>query len=153
MNTKGPYIIEGFVTPNADIGSDYDVERDTLADAKKHARYLLTDDFRRVIEASGKLAYVRILDANRDCVFDVFRTVDREVSYAAAKLAGLSYNGLYSSDGRRFNNARPVLGYPNDFIELRNVNTEEWDVLHTDMQLHDSNGRPVENPMSTVNAS
>jgi hypothetical protein len=45
---------------------------DTIAEAKRRAKYVLTDDFRRSAELSSPLGYSRIM-ADGECVYDYFR--------------------------------------------------------------------------------
>ena len=54
------YQIQGFQTLNTERGYDAERTADTLKDAKKEARYMLSDDYRRASEASSKLATVQI---------------------------------------------------------------------------------------------
>lgn len=54
------YQVQGFENRTAETG--YDAERfaDTLKAAKREAKYMLSDDYRVVCEASRKLAKIQI---------------------------------------------------------------------------------------------
>ena len=54
------YQIQGFQTLNTERGYDAERSADTLKDARKEAKYMLSDDYRRASEASAKLATVQI---------------------------------------------------------------------------------------------
>lgn len=54
-------------------GSAYDTSADTVADAKKQARYCLTEEFRRSGEMSARFGYAKVInDKTNECVFDCF---------------------------------------------------------------------------------
>ena len=52
----------------ADVESDYFTN---LVDAKRYARYVLTEQYQRVCEASERIGYAQVL-VNGNCVYDVF---------------------------------------------------------------------------------
>lgn len=58
------YQIRGFQTSNTERGCDAEWDADTLAEAKRQAKYMLSDDYRRVCEASNALATVQIWKGN-----------------------------------------------------------------------------------------
>lgn len=57
-------------TKGADVE---DVHFETVAKAKARAKYLLTDEYRIVCEASEPLGYSKVL-VNGECVADFFRS-------------------------------------------------------------------------------
>lgn len=54
------YQIQGFQTLNTERGYDAERAADTLKDARKEAKYMLSDDYRRASEVSDRLAIVQI---------------------------------------------------------------------------------------------
>ena len=55
-----------------DAQCDYSYKHDTVAEAKRDARRVLTDDYQRSVEASEPLWYARVM-VDGDCVADFFR--------------------------------------------------------------------------------
>ena len=54
-------------------GCDYDTTADTLADAKKRARYCTSEEFRVSSESSSRLGYAKVInDSTGENVFDCF---------------------------------------------------------------------------------
>lgn len=51
---------------------DIVVQFDTIAEAKRKAKYYLTDDYQRVIESSEPIRYAQVV-VNDVCEFDYFR--------------------------------------------------------------------------------
>ncbi len=47
-------------------------EFDTIGEAKKRAKYYLTDEYQRQSEASSPLGYAQVV-VNGNCVWDAFR--------------------------------------------------------------------------------
>lgn len=47
-------------------------EFDTIAEAKRKAKYYLTDEYQRVIESSEPMRYSQVM-VNGECVADYFR--------------------------------------------------------------------------------
>lgn len=45
---------------------------DTIAEAKRKARYYLTDEYQQVIEASEPMRYAQVV-VNDECLYDYFR--------------------------------------------------------------------------------
>lgn len=45
---------------------------DTIGEAKKRAKYYLTDDYQRIIESSEPMRYAQVV-VNGECVADYFR--------------------------------------------------------------------------------
>jgi hypothetical protein len=45
---------------------------DTVAEAKKRAKYYLTDEYQRVIESSEPMRYAQVV-VNGECRYDYFR--------------------------------------------------------------------------------
>lgn len=45
---------------------------DTMADAKRRAKYVISDDYKRSAELSQPLGYARIM-GDGECVYDFFR--------------------------------------------------------------------------------
>ena len=58
------YQLQGFQTLNTECGNDAERSADTLKDARKEAKYMLSDEYRRASEASDKLAIVQIWKGN-----------------------------------------------------------------------------------------
>lgn len=54
------YQIQGFQTLNTERSCDVERTADTLKNARKKAKYMLSDDYRRASEASSRLATVQI---------------------------------------------------------------------------------------------
>jgi hypothetical protein len=54
------YQIQGFQTLNTERGCDAERSADTIKDARREAKYMLSDDYRRASESSAKLATVQI---------------------------------------------------------------------------------------------
>lgn len=54
------YQIQGFQTLNTERGNDAERSADTIKEAKREAKYMLSDEYRRASEASDKLAIVQI---------------------------------------------------------------------------------------------
>ena len=50
-------------------------EFDTIGEAKRKAKYYLTDDYQRVIESSRPMTYAQVV-VNGECVADYFRKAD-----------------------------------------------------------------------------
>lgn len=73
MNCKGPYRVYAADDPDdcrnngAWIG-----ERDTRKEAKELARHALTEDFRRLIEASSTFKYSQVVNPAGECMDDFF---------------------------------------------------------------------------------
>lgn len=55
-----------------DSGSDYDTTADTLAEAKKRARYSVSEEFRQSAEMSTVLGYAQVRNGSDEIVFDCF---------------------------------------------------------------------------------
>lgn len=47
---------------------------DTIAEAKKRAKYYLTDEYQRQIESSAPMGYAQVV-VNGECLYDYFRKV------------------------------------------------------------------------------
>lgn len=58
------YQLQGFQTLNTERGNDAERSADTLKDARKEAKYMLSDEYRRASEVSDKLAIVQIWKGN-----------------------------------------------------------------------------------------
>lgn len=71
MNT---YTIHAYRSQETvDKGSDYDTTADTVVEAKKRARYCLSEGFRQSAEMSTRLGYAKVTnDRTGECVFDCF---------------------------------------------------------------------------------
>lgn len=54
------YQLQGFQTLSTDNGCDAEREADTIKDARKQARYMLSDAYRRASEAADKICIVQI---------------------------------------------------------------------------------------------
>lgn len=55
-----------------DRGSDYDTTADTLAEAKKRARYTTSEAFRQSAEMTTRLSYAQVRNDADEIVFDCF---------------------------------------------------------------------------------
>lgn len=55
-----------------DSGSDCDTTADTLAEAKKRARYMVSEAFRQSAEMSAVLGYAQVRNGADEIVFDCF---------------------------------------------------------------------------------
>ncbi len=53
-------------------GSSWDAGFDTLKEAKKNARYCLTEEFRLSGEMSERFGYAEVQNYAGECVFDCF---------------------------------------------------------------------------------
>jgi hypothetical protein len=54
------YQIQGFQSINTDRGYDAERSADTVKEARREAKYMLSDEYRRASEVSDKLAKVQI---------------------------------------------------------------------------------------------
>ena len=76
MSEEPKYYVEGFRTqddahPNR--GSSVDYPADTVAEAKKRAKGIITEDFAKRMEMSEPLMYARVTNRfTGECVFDCF---------------------------------------------------------------------------------
>jgi hypothetical protein len=55
-----------------DSGCDYDTVADTLAEAKRRARYTVSEEFRQSGEMSTVLGYAQVRNGADEVVFDCF---------------------------------------------------------------------------------
>ena len=55
-----------------DDGCDYDTTADTLAEAKKRARYTVSEEFRQSAEMSTVLGYAQVRNEADEVIFDCF---------------------------------------------------------------------------------
>lgn len=157
MNTKGPYKILAYSTPDTERSCDFDTERDTLSEARRHARYCLSAEFCECSEMSGRMARVIVKNSAGEIVEDHTRAADPAVIRAAAKLRDIAQRcGLYSGS-RRFDHARAALGYPRDAIELRDAyaapdeyGDPQWVTLTPGMELRTQAGESIANPVAPV---
>ncbi len=53
-------------------GCDYDSQYEKLSDAKKAARYSVTEDFAKSGEMSEPFGYADVKDQDGNCLFDCF---------------------------------------------------------------------------------
>lgn len=143
---KAKYTVYAYASGDSARGYDYETSADTLAEARKRARYCLSEEFRLSGEMSHRLAMAKVFNGADECVFDCFRTVDKTISRAAMSLAIVAHVAIYDNRGRRYNNARSVLGSP-DGIELCEAGTDNWLPLTADLVLRSYWGNPVENPI------
>ena len=54
-------------------GCDIESEFDTIREAKQRAKYYLSEEFRISAEASKRLTYAQIINADGVCIEDFFR--------------------------------------------------------------------------------
>jgi hypothetical protein len=73
MNCKGPYrVYAGDDPEQCEASGAFIGERDTRKEAKELARHALTDDYRRVIEASACFKYSQVVSLQGECLDDFF---------------------------------------------------------------------------------
>jgi hypothetical protein len=81
MTDQSKYLITGYVNPDAtEKGYDADREADTLKDAKREAKYMLSERYMLDCESTQMIKRVQILKRGRrderdECVDDIFAKV------------------------------------------------------------------------------
>jgi hypothetical protein len=158
MKSAGPYTIRAYRTEDTANGCDSESERDTLREAREHARYLLSQSFADLAEMSGRYSRATVHDKAGECVEDYFRQIDNELGDAAYALAwtAASENGLYVNPSDpmpvRVDDARPVRDYPRDRIELHKAYWDDretgWFTLTPEMILCDCHETLIGNPLA-----
>ena len=68
---KPKYIILGFYTENTFDGSDAESPADTLVEAKRRAKCMMTPAYQRVCESSRPITRVQIIRGD-ECIEDYF---------------------------------------------------------------------------------
>jgi hypothetical protein len=66
------YVLYGFQTDNISRGCDAERESETLSAARKEAKYMLSEQYRRVSGASERLAVVQIWSDDGSQLIDTF---------------------------------------------------------------------------------
>lgn len=66
-------VLAGY-SQEAVLSHQYDevIECDTIGEAKRKARYVLTDEYQRLVEASSPMTYSQVV-VDGECLHDYFR--------------------------------------------------------------------------------